>query len=140
MGLAKRRQILAIAATDATFERAEQRGRAVWLGRCIHCNAPLVVAADGEPVSRATIEHLVPRAHGGTDALDNLALACARCNHGKGKRHDPHYASDPHARELVARLVARRRERWRDPPEGLLPAAPERAQPPPRRGRGRKRH
>lgn len=140
MGLAKRRRILAIVWTDATFERAEQRGQDVWLGRCIHCGAPLVVRADGEPISRATIEHLVPRAHGGTDALDNLALACARCNHGKGVRHDPRYASDPRARELVARLVARRRERWRDPPEGLLHSPRADPPPPPRRGRGRKRH
>jgi hypothetical protein len=29
------------------------------------------------------IEHIVPRKHGGSDALDNLALACVRCNRSK---------------------------------------------------------
>jgi hypothetical protein len=47
--------------------------------------------------------------------LSNLGLACARCNQGKGSRHDKHYHRDERVRELVARLLARRRERWRDP-------------------------
>ncbi len=111
----KRRRILDIVATDATFERTEYRGREVWLGKCLHCNAHLLIGLDGEPISRATIEHIIPQAHGGTDALENLALACARCNQGKGKRHDPHYHRDARAQELVTRLQARRRERWRDP-------------------------
>ena len=115
MGRAKRRQVLEIIATDATFERTEYRGREVWLGKCLHCGAHLVVGLDGEPVSRATIEHIVPRVHGGTDALENLALACARCNAGKGVRHDRRYRTDPRARDLVQRLLARRQERWRAP-------------------------
>lgn len=113
----KRRRILDIVATDATFERTESRGREVWLGKCLHCNAHLLIELSGEPISRATIEHIIPQAHGGTDALENLGLACARCNQGKGKRHDPHYPRDARAQELVTRLQARRRERWRDPEE-----------------------
>lgn len=115
MSRAKRRTILDIIATDSTFERTEFRGREVWLGKCLHCNTNLSVALDGEPISRATIEHIVPQAHGGTDALENLGLACARCNQGKGKRHDVHYHRDARAQELVQRLLARRRERWREP-------------------------
>ena len=115
MSRAKRRRILDIIATDATFARTEHRGREVWLGKCLHCSAYLVVGLDGEPVSRATIEHIVPRVHGGTDALENLALACARCNAGKGVRHDRRYRTDPRARDLVQRLLARRQERWRAP-------------------------
>lgn len=116
MSRAKRRRVLDIIATDATFERAEHRGREVWLGKCLHCSAYLVVELAGEPVSRATVEHIVPRVHGGTDALENLALACARCNAGKGVRHDRNYRTDPRARELVTRLLARRQERWRPLP------------------------
>ena len=115
MSSAKRRRILDIIATDATFERSEFRGHEVWIGKCLHCNTHLIVGLSGEPVSRATIEHIVPQALGGTDALENLALACARCNQGKGKRHDPHYHRDARAQELVQRLLARRRARWRDP-------------------------
>ncbi len=107
--------MLGIIATDSTFERVEYRGREVWFGKCLHCNAKLFVSLDGEPISRATIEHIVPQAGGGSDALENLALACARCNHHKGMTHDPHYETDPRAREVVAKLLEKRRRRWREP-------------------------
>ncbi len=115
MSASKRRRVLDIIATDSTFERTDFRGREVWLGKCLHCNAHLMVDLNGDPISRATIEHIIPRTHGGTDALENLGLACARCNQGKGTRHDPRYLKDARAQELVTRLQARRRERWRDP-------------------------
>ena len=111
----KRQRILAIVATDRTFERTAWRGEEVWAGKCLHCNAHLYVGVDGEPISRATIEHIVPRTHGGGEALENLGLACARCNMDKGHRHDVKRRDDPRAREIVQRLLARRRERWREP-------------------------
>lgn len=33
-----------------------------------------------------TIEHVVPRSRGGTDAWDNLVLACVKCNVKKGSK------------------------------------------------------
>ena len=33
---------------------------------------------------RATIEHLIPRSRGGSDQLDNLRLACRKCNQDRG--------------------------------------------------------
>ncbi len=110
-----RRQILAIVATDHTFEKVEARGGEAWLGKCLHCNAHLWVALDGEPISRVTIEHIVPQSAGGTDALENLGLACSRCNHQKGRLHDPKGLSDPRAAEIVEKLLAKRRQRWREP-------------------------
>ncbi|MEW5854856.1 MAG: HNH endonuclease [Myxococcota bacterium] len=117
MASPKRQRVLAIIATDRTFERAEYRGREVWQGRCLHCNAYLLVELSGEAISRATIEHIIPRVHGGTDAPENLGLACARCNQGKGMRHDRNFKRDPRVQEMVERLLQRRRERWRDPEE-----------------------
>jgi 5-methylcytosine-specific restriction endonuclease McrA len=115
MGHAKRRQILAIVATDRTFERATLRGIEVWVGKCLHCNSRLTVSAAGEPMGSVTIEHILPRHHGGTDDIENLALACARCNTEKGVRHDLRKASDPRLQAVVERLQERRRARWRDP-------------------------
>ena len=115
MGASKRKKLLAIIATDRTFERVEARGEAVWAGKCIHCNRKLVVTLDGDPVNRVTIEHIVPRNHGGTDELDNLALACAGCNQEKGVRHDHKRNDDPRLRAVIDTLQARRRERWREP-------------------------
>jgi hypothetical protein len=111
--MGKRATVLAIIATDVTFARAEWRGREVWAGKCIHCGGHLHVELDGRPISRATIEHIVPRHHGGTDALENVALACARCNGGKGTRLDALSRSDPRLVAVIETLQARRRERWR---------------------------
>jgi 5-methylcytosine-specific restriction endonuclease McrA len=114
---AKRRLILSIVATDATFARVIFQGAPAFCGRCIHCNARLLVGCDGTPIGPATIEHIVPRNHGGTDDRMNLALACARCNAEKGMRHDHKRRDDARRQEVVAKLAERRRARWRDPPE-----------------------
>ena len=36
------------------------------------------------PFRNMTVDHIVPRKHGGTDALDNLQLLCGACNSTKG--------------------------------------------------------
>lgn len=54
------------------------------------------------------VEHIIPRQHGGSDDLDNLALACRRCNLYKG----PNLAAfDPETDQMTA-LYHPRRERW----------------------------
>ncbi len=109
------RTLLDLARTDATFERARLGDREVWVGKCLHCDTRLVLAATGEPLGPATVEHLVPRSAGGGDDLRNLAVACARCNHEKGVRHDRR-PDDPRAREVREALQRKRDRRWRDPP------------------------
>jgi 5-methylcytosine-specific restriction endonuclease McrA len=111
----RRRLVLGIVATDRTFARELVRGQRVWVGKCIHCSAKLVVDERGELGGVATVEHIVPRHHGGDDAIANHALACAGCNHEKGVRHDARRRDDPKLRAMIERLQARRRERWRDP-------------------------
>lgn len=105
--------ILEIVATDATFERTEIRGRPAWVGKCIHCQSHVVVGLDGEPIQRATVEHIVPRTHGGTDAIENLALACGRCNALKGMRLDVRRRDDPKLTAVIERLQQRRASRLR---------------------------
>lgn len=114
--------VLAVVATDTTFVRARYGDHEAFIGKCLHCGARLVVGLEGEPVSRATIEHVLPRAHGGTDALENLALACARCNSEKGVRHDSKPRFDGRLAEVVESLAKRRMERWVEPPESLREA------------------
>lgn len=46
-----------------------------WQRRCAYCGKT------GVPLQ---IEHIVPRARGGSDRVSNLTLACAPCNHKKG--------------------------------------------------------
>jgi len=48
--------------------------------QCEYCQ----LAERHSPVARLQIEHIRPRKHGGTDELENLALACIDCNLRKG--------------------------------------------------------
>jgi 5-methylcytosine-specific restriction endonuclease McrA len=114
MGSRRKQRLLLLAAeTDRTFERKERDGQIVLEGKCIHCRAKLQLGLDGTPLNGATLEHIVPRNHGGTDELANLALACARCNAEKGLRHDHKRPDDPRVREVIDRLLERRRARLR---------------------------
>ena len=113
MSRAREQLVLQVVATDSTFHRATVRGAEAWVGKCLHCNRKLVVALDG--ATAATIEHCVPRNHGGTDEPKNLALACEPCNRQKGFRHDHRPAAHPRTREVIDALVQRRLERWKEP-------------------------
>ena len=101
---------LALAAeTDSTFTR---RGPD-WVGRCLICNGP--IAFDARTGEGATLEHIRARSRGGTESIDNLGVVHGRCNWEKGRRWDPKRRRHPaEYDEFVARLLERRRERWRD--------------------------
>jgi 5-methylcytosine-specific restriction endonuclease McrA len=120
-----RRLLLWCAATDTTFEKADVGGEPVLTGKCIHCGTRHVIALDGRPRTRASVEHIIPQNHGGTDDLANLAIACERCNYAKGVRLDPRRWADPTLQRVVATLQARRAARMREPPDWLtLPPLP----------------
>ncbi len=115
----RRRLLLEILETDTTFERRQLRGgQEAWVGKCLHCGTALTVALNGDAPTAVTVEHILPKNQGGTDALENLALACARCNHEKGVRHDVRRKPTARALEVVEQLRAKRMSRWRDPPGG----------------------
>ena len=54
------------------------------------------------------VEHIIPRQHGGTDDLENLALACIDCNLHKG----PNLTGIDPETNGVTRLFHPRRDRW----------------------------
>ena len=112
-----RARLLWVAATDSTFERMEQGGDTVLSGRCIHCRKRHVLTLEGAPLTSASLEHILPRTHGGTNAAANLAIACKACNAAKGRRLDCRRKDDPDLQHVVALLSARRVERWRQPPQ-----------------------
>ena len=47
--------------------------------RCEYCRAPEVIFSDAFEV-----EHITPKGRGGSNLLENLALACSICNSYKG--------------------------------------------------------
>jgi hypothetical protein len=79
------------------------RRRAGW--RCEYC-----LLDQGHSALTHHVEHIVAKQHGGRDHVDNLALACHRCNLRKG----PNLTGvDPVSGEVVP-LFHPRRDRWTD--------------------------
>lgn len=60
------------------------------------------------PLLPLQVEHIVPVKHGGSDELDNLALACANCNLHKG----PNLTGIDPETDLITPLFDPRRDRW----------------------------
>ncbi|WP_420009024.1 HNH endonuclease [Xanthomonas sacchari] len=126
MRAALRQRLLLAAQTDAQAESVPGG----WRSRCLHCRRRLDLRGDGEPLGHCSLEHVVPQAwfgrraaaalcaQVGDDPNDarNLALACAGCNHVKGRHHDARGPQDARAREVVAALLSARLARWRPPP------------------------
>lgn len=79
------------------------RERAKYL--CEYCHSPERLSAN-----RFTIDHLIPRSLGGSDKIDNLALACRRCNE---RRYNFVAGIDPETQEIVP-IFNPRRQQWED--------------------------
>lgn len=71
--------------------------------RCEYCRAP-----EAHQTMELEVEHIRPRAHGGDDDPDNLALACASCNRRKSQATR---ANDP-VTGLMVLLFNPRRDVW----------------------------
>ena len=74
-------------------------------GRCEYCRM-------SQALQGATFhtEHIIPQSAGGSDAADNLALACPSCNLAKSNRTT---ATDPDTATAVS-LFHPRRDLWAD--------------------------
>ena len=97
--------------SDNTFEIVEYKNGQAWQGKCIFCNKKLLAKLDGTLIGNATIEHILPRSQGGTNADWNLAIACRRCNGEKGIRHDSKKNSK-RSKEVIDKLLKKRLARY----------------------------
>jgi 5-methylcytosine-specific restriction endonuclease McrA len=77
------------------------RERAEYL--CEYCHSLEALSAN-----RFTIDHIVPRSLGGSDDIDNLALACRRCNE---RRYNFVASIDPETQEIVP-IFNPRQQQW----------------------------
>jgi HNH endonuclease len=77
------------------------RERAGYL--CEYCHSLELLSAN-----RFTIDHIVPRSLGGSDDIDNLALACRRCNE---RRYNFVAGIDPETQEIVP-IFNPRQQQW----------------------------
>ena len=62
---------------------------------------------DDSPLAALHIEHIIPKKHGGSEDMDNLALACIDCNLHKGSNLT---GIDPETNEVTELFHPRR---WR---------------------------
>jgi len=81
------------------------RVRAAAGERCGYCLSPQYLV-----LGQLEIEHIIPRARGGSDDEDNLWLACRLCNNAKGVQTE---CLDPDTGQRV-RLFDPRRQSWTD--------------------------
>jgi hypothetical protein len=72
-------------------------------GRCVWCGSAASVA------SPLTLDHVVPRRRGGTNAPSNLITACGPCNSWRGDRSIPEMARSTVERRLWANLMGETR-------------------------------
>lgn len=86
---------------DADFRAAVRRRAA---DACEYCQRRQI----DSPLFPLQIEHIIARKHGGTDAFDNIALACAECNLHKSCNLS---GIDPESQELT-RLFHPRQDSW----------------------------
>lgn len=83
--------------------RLRIRQRANFL--CEYCHS-----SEEASTSLFTLDHLTPQSLGGTDADDNLALACHRCN---GRRYNFTDGIDPET-QMSVNLFNPRKNSWSD--------------------------
>jgi 5-methylcytosine-specific restriction endonuclease McrA len=116
-----RELLIAAVTTDNQAELID----GAWRTRCLHCRSALYISHEGVTTNGATLEHIIPRSWfekrasadlighlTGPNDVRNLALACPRCNQGKGLAHDKAGPNDPRAREVVMALFDKRQARF----------------------------
>ena len=72
---------------------------------CEYCHSPEKLSAN-----RFTVDHVIPKSLGGSDELDNLALACRRCNE---RRYNFVASIDPETKNIVP-IFNPRTQKWAD--------------------------
>lgn len=60
--------------------------------------------------NRLTVDHIIPKSLGGSDDLDNLALACRRCNE---RRYNYVAGIDPETQAIIP-LFNPRQQQWKE--------------------------
>lgn len=88
--------------TEAVRHLVRQRAK----HRCEYCQ----LHQDDSPLAALHIEHIRPIKHGGTDAVENLCLACIDCNLHKGTNLT---GIDPETDEITP-LFHPRKDNWDD--------------------------
>ncbi|OUC14360.1 MAG: HNH endonuclease [Alkalinema sp. CACIAM 70d] len=90
-----------MAINDAAKKLVRQRANYL----CEYCHSPERLSAN-----RFTVDHVRPKSLGGSDEIDNLALACRRCNE---RRYNFVAGIDPETQAIVP-IFNPRQQKWGD--------------------------
>lgn len=61
-------------------------------GQCCHyCKVVMVKAKENWVDNGMSVDHVIPKSQGGSDDMDNLVLACRKCNRAKYTKHYQEY-------------------------------------------------
>lgn len=60
-----------------------------WGGRCCYCNHPVYLTVSENAANRATLDHFIPKSRRGSSIMNNLIVACRKCNSHKSNK-DPY--------------------------------------------------
>src|SRR5262245_38715745 len=74
--------------------------------RCEYCR----VRQEGVPFAVFHIDHVIPKKHGGTEEVSNLALACHHCNLHKG----PNLTGIDPETGAISPLFHPRKDKWEE--------------------------
>lgn len=92
--MADKRKIPGVIKAQAAFYQGAVQG-GISMVRCAYCEATGTVAwpmdRHGSPAlwcssRELEFDHVIPESKGGDESLDNIVLACRRCNRRKGDR------------------------------------------------------
>ena len=72
---------------------------------CEYCHSPERLSAN-----RFTVDHIIPQSLDGSDEIENLALACRRCNE---RRYNFVAGIDPETQEIVP-IFNPRQQQWEE--------------------------
>jgi hypothetical protein len=90
-----------MAISDETKQLVRQRANYI----CEYCHSPERLSAN-----RFTFDHIIPKSLNGSDDIENLALACRRCNE---RRYNFVAGIDPETQE-IAPLFNPRIQKWEE--------------------------
>jgi hypothetical protein len=86
---------------DEVKQAIQERAKYV----CEYCHSSERLSAN-----RFTVEHVIPKSLGGSDEINNLALACRRCNE---RRYNFVAGVDPETQEIVP-IFNPRQQKWEE--------------------------
>ena len=71
--------------------------------KCHYCRKPTRVnyLNDDPSLDHATLDHVIPKSKGGTNARENLVLACNNCNNAKSDRSYEDFVARPYRLPVV---------------------------------------